>query len=353
MTRNASAGGISWEWTTAMAAMQNSNPASRRTIFIGERNLKANLVPRGSCGDVQQACRVSVVNLLQNCLGKLNSVDSPASLGWNVRWSIVEVFVPSLQEAVIDFVQLVVEDLLRCLIAMWCSVRPEEDAILVFVEEPACGSRLPAQLSDSGRNIDGHVGIAIEAVGYIAKILREVSGVESNELCFRMSSEYAVSRVQQLGIAGEIVTIEGPVRMIVKFFVALVVAIRRSKESNGIRNVNGDWHVQLPTRIPHRIKARVIYFDQLARGDVLAQIEAERLQNFQTLGSRAMRSFNGFSLKTRIVWFQEPGVRRLGKAVKAIGEVLVIPGNHIGEAVAEASRQVNHAANVFAVHDGE
>src|SRR3954468_7210009 len=108
MTRNASAGGISWAWTTAMATMQNSNPASRRTIFIGERKVKANLVPRSSCGDVQQACRVSVVNLLQNCLGKLNSVDSPASLRWNVRWSIVEVFVPSLQEAVIDFVQLVV-----------------------------------------------------------------------------------------------------------------------------------------------------------------------------------------------------------------------------------------------------
>src|SRR5215471_15146475 len=65
-----------------------------------------------SYGDLQQACGVLVINLLQNRLRQTDAVNPPASLRRHFGRSIVEILVVGLEKSVIDFVQLVVECLL-------------------------------------------------------------------------------------------------------------------------------------------------------------------------------------------------------------------------------------------------
>src|SRR5205807_4030820 len=58
----------------------------------------------GAHRDMEQARRVLVVDLLENGIGKLNSIDLPAALWRNLRGSVIEVLVIRLQETIVDLV---------------------------------------------------------------------------------------------------------------------------------------------------------------------------------------------------------------------------------------------------------
>src|SRR3989304_447747 len=97
-------------------------------------------------GKAEEPRRVVAIDLLQDRLLGVAPVDPPAPWGWNRGWSVVEILVGPFEEAEVDFVQLVAEDLLRRLEPerRWNGVGPEEDAVLVAIEEPLRGPPLPA-----------------------------------------------------------------------------------------------------------------------------------------------------------------------------------------------------------------
>src|SRR6185295_17140251 len=107
---------------------------------------------RGSRRESHQACGVPFVDLLQDALGKTEAVDPPAALRRHRSGGVVEVLVLRLEEAVVDLVELVVEDLLRVLVALGRrdGVGPEEDPVLVLVEEFPRRPRLTPKLADPG-----------------------------------------------------------------------------------------------------------------------------------------------------------------------------------------------------------
>src|SRR5882724_3749064 len=131
--------------------------------------------------DPQKPRGVLVINLAENRVWQVDPVNFPSTLRRNFRRSIVKVLVFTLQETEIDFVELVVENLLRVFITMRRCVRREKDTILIFVEELARGSRLASQLSNARRNVDVHVREAIEAFRYVLQIFREIPSVKNNE----------------------------------------------------------------------------------------------------------------------------------------------------------------------------
>src|SRR5580658_7393748 len=120
---------------------------------------------------------------------------------------------------------------------------------------------------------------AVQILGDVLQVLRKVSHMQHNEPCVRMTSYHSVSRFDQLSIGGKVSSVERPVWMIVQLFVSLIEPIGGSKEGNGVGDVYCDGHVQLPARVPHRIKSRIVDFHQLSRGDVIPQVQAESLEN--------------------------------------------------------------------------
>jgi len=88
-----------------------------------------------SYGNIQLARRVLVVNLAQNRLRQIDAVDPPAPLRRHIRRRIIEILVICFQEAVVDFVKLVIEDLLWGFISVWSRIRSEENAVLVALKK--------------------------------------------------------------------------------------------------------------------------------------------------------------------------------------------------------------------------
>src|ERR1700751_5197992 len=85
--------------------------------------------------NLEESCSIFVVDLTQNLIRQVDAIDAPSSLRRNPCGRIVEVFVFRFEKAVVDFVKLVVEDLLRKCVAVWSGVGGEQDAVLVLVEE--------------------------------------------------------------------------------------------------------------------------------------------------------------------------------------------------------------------------
>src|SRR5579862_6751306 len=136
------------------------------------------------------------IDFAKNCFRKMDAVDAPAPLRRYFRRSVIEILVVCLQESIVDFVQLVVEDLLRSLVPMRSGVGAEQDAILIPVKKLLRRAGLPAQLSNAGRNIDRHIREAVKILRDIRQVLAEVSHVQHHELRFRMSGKNPVAGLE-------------------------------------------------------------------------------------------------------------------------------------------------------------
>src|ERR1035438_1551361 len=72
------------------------------------------------------------IHFAKNRLWQIDAVNAPAPLRRDFCRSIVEVLVVSLQESIVDFVQLIVEYLLRKLVTVRSGVGAEQDTILIL-----------------------------------------------------------------------------------------------------------------------------------------------------------------------------------------------------------------------------
>src|SRR5215469_15143094 len=122
---------------------------------------------------------------------------------------------------------------------MWRSISPEQDTVLVLLKESPGRSRLASQLADARSNVDGHVVEAIQILGHIGEVFCVVADMQHNEPRFWMTSEHAVPCLNQFFIARKVASVEGPVRMIAKFFISLIEAVRRGEEGDRIRDMDG------------------------------------------------------------------------------------------------------------------
>src|SRR5581483_9682168 len=80
-----------------------------------------------------------------------------------------------------------------------------------------------------------------------------------------MLGEHSISRLQEFLKAGKLGTIETPVGVAHQFFIALVGVVDGMEESFRIASVDRYGNAQLPAFLPHRINARIIHGDELAR----------------------------------------------------------------------------------------
>src|SRR6185369_50628 len=128
---------------------------------------------------------------LQNLLRQADAVNAPATLRWNGRGRIVEILILRLEKAIIDLIQLVAEDLLRCFNAMRCGICRKQNPVLILVEELARHAWLSTQLADTSRDIDVHVRVTIETLRNIRQIFR-IRRVKCDELCARVSLNHSV-----------------------------------------------------------------------------------------------------------------------------------------------------------------
>src|SRR6266496_2525895 len=109
--------------------------------------------------------------------------------------------------------------------------------------------------------------------------------------------------------------------------------------------MNGDRHIQLPAGVPHRIKTRVIDFDQRTRRDVFTKIESECLENLQAARTIAMGSLNGLRLQLWIIRLFETRKTRLGESEEASGKCMVVFRDCFCEAIIIATGQIYHCTN--------
>src|SRR5579864_4032939 len=128
--------------------------------------------------------------------------------------------------------------------------------------------------------------------------------------------------------------------MVIEFLVPFVEAISRREERNRIRNVNGNRHIQLAARVPHRVETRVIDSYQFAGCDVLSQIETERLQDLQAFASCAVCTFDGVRLNTRIIRLKKFLITGFGEAEETARIRLIIFRDHLRESVIVSTSQI-------------
>src|SRR5579863_6359709 len=164
--------------------------------------------------DTEQLRRVGEIYLVQNPFRQAEPVDSPAALRRRGRRRVIEVLILTFEEAKVDLVELVAENLLWRLEAAWDGVRAEQDAILILVEKLARCARLASELADARGNVDVQVGITIEALGDEGEILRVAAHVQSDELRVRVAFDHAIARRQQFGVGREVAVVERPVGVV-------------------------------------------------------------------------------------------------------------------------------------------
>src|SRR4051794_35773114 len=160
----------------------------------------------------------------------MNSINSPPPLRRNFGGSIIEILIFSFEETKINFVELVIEDLLREFVAVERGIRGEKNPVLVLVEKFSGGYRLSPQLANPGSHIDEHVREPVQVLGNILQIFRKIAEVQGDKLRLRVACHHAIAGFNQFGIAWEIASIKRPVRMIVQLFIPLVKTIGRSKK---------------------------------------------------------------------------------------------------------------------------
>src|ERR1051325_2090141 len=187
------------------------------TDFTQARSLRYRL-------KTQQTSGVFVVNLLQDFLRRADAVNAPAALRRNRRGRVIKILVFRFQKPVIDFVQLIAEDLLRRLVAVRRRVRRKQNSVLVLVEELARHARLPAELADARGNVNIHVWITIQTLGNVRQVLR-IRGVQRDKFRARMTLNHTIARFLKFGITRKVAAVKGPIRVRAEFLVTFVEAI--------------------------------------------------------------------------------------------------------------------------------
>src|SRR5450755_669875 len=304
----------------------------------------------GSHLDLQQPSRVPVVHLAKNRIRQINPVNPPPALRRYLGGCVVEMLIFGFQKTEINLIQLVIEDLLWKFVAVRSRVRAEQNPVLVPFEELAGSCRLASEFADARGNIDEHVGKAVEIFGYVLQILCEVSYMECHKLGFRMPRHHSIAGSDQFVVAGKISSMERPVRMVVQFLVPLVKAVRRGKECNRIRDMNGHGEVELAAGIPHGIEPGIVDLHERARGDAFAKVKAESLKNLQTSRAVAMRLLDRPRLHLWIVRLLKSRVRRFGKSIETSLMRTIIVRDGFREAFVVPASQVHHRANILALH---
>src|ERR1700677_273547 len=125
--------------------------------------------------DVEQSSCILVVNLMQNSLGQIDARYFPASLRRYRRRRVIEVLIIRLKKSEVDFVQAIVEYLLREFISIGRSICSKNDPVLVLVKDLARCPWLPAQFIQTSRDVYVHVGEAIEVLGNVLEVFGEVT----------------------------------------------------------------------------------------------------------------------------------------------------------------------------------
>ena len=93
---------------------------------------------------------------------------------------------------------------------------------------------MPAKLTDTGCDIDGHVRKLIQVFGHVLQVFGEVADMQGYKLRLRMPLNHSVARRNQLGVAGEVFSVERPVRMIIQFLISFIKTIGGVKKSDGV-----------------------------------------------------------------------------------------------------------------------
>src|SRR5437870_10411152 len=141
-----------------------------------------------------------------------------------------------------------------------------------------------------------------------------------------------------------------PVGVGVEFLVTFIEAIDWQKEGFWIRDVNRHRHIQSACRLPHFIKAPVVYFDERPGLNLFAKIEAQRLKNFQSLCSHPTGPLNLIGLKVRIIRYGNLVVPWLNEDNEAIRMRYLPVTNRFFKQGSVAPGQIYHYADILTVH---
>ena len=201
--------------------------------------------------------------------------------------------------------------------------------------------------------LDGEVREAVERLGHERQVLGVVAHVQAHEERLRVAREDAIPRLHDLPVAREVLPVEGPVGVVPELVPALVRAVDGEEEGLGVRDVDVDGQAVRRAGLPHRVEAPVVDLDERPLAAVLAEVEAEGLQDLQARRSRLGRLLDGVGLELREARVRERAPHRLRAGVEAAGVRAVEGGDRLPEAVAEAAGQVDDGLHALAVHDGE
>ena len=221
---------------------------------------------------------------------------------------------------------------------MRCSIGSKNNAVLVLVKELACGPWLPAQLIQTGGDVYVHVGEAIEILRNVFQVFGEVADMQSDKVRLRVARKHSIPCFQNFRVGGEPAAEVRPIRVIVQFLVTLIEAIRWREKCQWIRYVNGDGHLQAGTSLPHRVESGIIHLHQFAAGCLLAQREAEGLQNLEATSTRLVGGDNSVCLQLRILRLEKQVIRGFGERIKARRKAFVVLGDRTFEASSKNPR---------------
>ncbi len=104
------------------------------------------------------------------------------------------------------------------------------------------------------------------------EIFSKISDMQSDKGGFGMARKNPIACFQNLLIRRKLRSRVGPIRMVAQLLITLIETICGFEECDWIRDVNGNRHFQVCAFLPHRVKTRVIHFDQLALSGLLAQV---------------------------------------------------------------------------------
>ena len=165
-----------------------------------------------------------------------------------------------------------------------------------------------------------------------------------------MAREDPVARRHELRVAREVLPVEGPVGVVPELVPPLVRAVDGEEEGLGIRDVDVDGQAVSGARLPHRVEPPVVHLDERPLPAVLAEVEAEGLQDLEALRPRPGRLLDRVGLELREARVRPLAPHRLRAGVEAARVRLVEGGDRLLEALAEAARQVDGRAHSRPVH---
>ena len=168
-----------------------------------------------------------------------------------------------------------------------------------------------------------------------------------------MPREDSIARVENRAERREIASVERPVGMVLQFLDALVEAIDRQEERFGICHMDAHGEVERRARLPHRVKSAIVDRDQASVRATVAQIQPERLQDFDTSRAGAMGPLDLLGLKRGIPWLARSRPPRLGERDEPPRVGSIVIAHDLLETCAAATRQVDHRRDALPVHRGD